>query len=68
MNSHTRTDFLVCNRLGTVLHTFADRDLAIRWAKANERDRGALHVEEQTVTTTRRKVWSPRVRLVGSAS
>ena len=68
MHSQTRTDFLVCNRLGTVLFTSDDRDLAVRWAKANERDRGALHVEEQTVTTTRRKVWSPRVRLVGSAS
>lgn len=68
MHSHTRTDYLVCNRLGTVVFTSPDRDLAVRWAKANEHDRGALHVEEQTVTTMRRKVWSPRVRLVGRAS
>jgi len=66
MHSESRTDFLVCNRLGKVVFTSDDRAIAIRWAKANEPDRGTLHVEEQTVTTMRRKVWSPRVRLVGS--
>jgi len=68
MNSHTRTDYLVCNRLGTVVFTFSDRDLAIRWAKENDGFHSGLHVQEQTVTTARRKVWSPRVRLVGRAS
>lgn len=67
MNSTTRTDYLVCNRLGVVAFTSDDRAMAIKWAEANERDRGQLHVEEQTVTTNRRKVWSPRVQLVGRA-
>jgi len=67
MNSTTRTDYLVCNRLGVVLATSDDRNLAIKAAKAAEqKDHVGVHVEEQTVTTTRRKVWSPRVQLVGS--
>jgi len=66
MNSTTRTDYLVCNRLGVVLFTSDDRAIAIRAAKEREAIHSGVHVEELTVTTTRRKVWSPRVQLVAA--
>ena len=67
MNTTTRTDYLVCNRLGVVLFTSDARDIAVDWAMANGSRHSGVHVEEQTLTTNRRKVWSPRVQLVGRA-
>lgn len=56
----SRTDWQAVNSRGTVLRTFADRDLARSWVKANVADHDGLVVAEVTTTVERRVDYRPR--------
>lgn len=63
----TRTDFEAVNARGTTLATFGEIALARAWVKRNADIHPGLHVEEVTVTVTRRRAYMPRLTLVRAA-
>lgn len=63
-----REDFEVVNRIGTVLYTSPDLELARKWAKANGLIHPGLKVERVTTTITREPAYTPRLSLVRAAA
>lgn len=59
MTRTLRTDWQAVNAAGTVLFTFADRDLGRSWVRANAHRHDGLILEEVTVLA--RRDYRPRL-------
>ena len=53
-----KTTYEAVNAIGTVVHTFSDRDLARAWARKNAPKWPGVKVEEVVKTETRKALWT----------
>lgn len=60
-------EYEAINRIGRVLYTSSDLDLAKKWVKKNADLHEGLKVREVVTTVSHRVVYSPRLSLVGAA-
>ncbi len=54
------TSFIVRTAAGAAIRTFADSDLALRFARENRVAYPGIRVESETTTITTRRLWTDR--------
>lgn len=55
------TTFVVRTAVGAPIRTFADADLALRFARNNRDSYPGIHVESETVSIITRRLWTDRM-------